>query len=247
MVGNPFSRFVRKEVDKRWSFVRTAAGITVRPTALADQRVGGEPAGLWPAFRFFLTAVGIVLAIEGMFSFMFRTAFSDLVHHFFPVLVVLTGGVAVYLLLKLLLTGTATFAGTVAATLYVGGAALFVMITIIFGLLTADFAMNSESVKNSGCTHRTIMCLLSGNIQYDYDIVETTQRVETQGWSYAPILIVILACLFYYMHIYSTIMKRSLDVARWRTYLASIVTVLVLSPAYLVLLNAIYRMLYGTL
>lgn len=226
--------------------VRTAALITARPSRFADQMSNEPLTGLWPALRFFLKAVGLVTAVEALFSFTFNTAFSDLVHHAFPVLVALTGGVAVYALLKVLFTQGATFGGTVAASLYAGGAALIVMITMIFGLLTADFAANYDSVMGSQCEHRTIMCLLSGNRQYAYDAIAQGGSNETQGWSYGPILLVMLFCIVYFTHVLSTLLKRRLGVPRWRTYLAAFTSVIVLSPAYILLLNGIYRALYGT-
>ena len=106
--------------------------------------------------------------------------------------------------------------------------------------------MNIESVRSSSCAHRTIMCLLSGNIQYDYELIGTGGTIETQGWSYGPILIVILVSLLYFTHVLSTFLKLRMKVARWRTYLVSFISVLVLSPAFLILLNSIYRALYGS-
>jgi hypothetical protein len=184
--------------------------------------------------------------IEAIFSLAFDTDFSDMIHHSFPVFVALTGGVAVYALLKLLFTRGVSLRGTVQSTLLVGGAALIVMITLIFGLLTADFTMNIENVRSSSCAHRTIMCLLSGNIQYDYDLIGSGGTIETQGWSYGPILIVILLTALYYTHVLSTFLKWRMKVARWRTYVASFISVLVLSPAYLLLLNTVYLALYGS-
>lgn len=239
------SNFVGNEVAKRWSLVRTAALVTARPSAFADQMPDAERDGLWPSFRFFLKAVGIVIAVEAVFSFVFNTAFSDLLHHAFPILVALTGGVAVYALLKVLFTRAATFKGTVSSSLYVGGAALIMMVTTIFGLLTADFAANYDSVMGSTCAHRTIMCLVSGNRQYTYDALAEGLSNETQGWSYGPILLLILFCIFYFTHVLSTVLKRRFGVSRWRTYVSALVSVLFLSPAYLILLNAIYRGLYG--
>lgn len=239
------SGFVGDQVAQRWSLIRTAGLITFRPSAFAQQMPDAERDGLWPALRFFIKAVGIVIAIEAVFSFVFKTAFSDLVHHAFPILVALTGGVAVYALLKVLFTRTATFNGTVAASLYTGGAALLFMITAIFGLLTADFSANYESVIGSSCEHRTIMCLLSGNLSYDYELTGRGGTTETQGWSYAPVVLTILFCIVYFAHVLATLMKRRLSVARWRTWLAASISVIVLSPVYLLLLNTIYRGLYG--
>jgi hypothetical protein len=199
-----------------------------------------------PPLAFFLMAVGIVLAVEALFSMVFETAFSDLVHHSFPVFVALTGGVAVYLILKLLFTRDVHFNRTVQSTLYVGGAALIFMVTAIFGLLAAYFSLNFGSVMGSGCRHRTIMCLLSGNMQYGYEFIGEHRTIETQGWSYGPILIVILVAIVHYTHVLSTFLKRCMGVARWRTYVASLISVLLLSPVYLILLNTIYRALYGS-
>jgi hypothetical protein len=119
------------------------------------------------------------------------------------------------------------------------------MITIVFLLLTADFARNYSSVMGSACEHRTIMCLLSGSTQYDYDIpIGATE--ETQGWSFPVILLTLLVSLVYFIHVLSIVYKRRMGVARWRTYVASFLSVVVLSPAYLLLLNAIYRALYAS-
>jgi hypothetical protein len=95
-------------------------------------------------------AVSIVLAVEAMFSMVFETAFSDLVHHSFPVFVALTGDAAVYLILELLFTRGVHFNRTVQSMLYVGGAALIFMVTASFGLIAADFSLNFGSVMGSG-------------------------------------------------------------------------------------------------
>ena len=111
-----------------------------------------------------------MLAIEADFSFAFDTAFSAIVHHSFPVLVALLGGVAVYACLKLLATPGVRFNPTLATTLYVGGAAILFMIMCIFVLLTADFLASYPDVKASPCQHRTIICLVSGGSLNEYDV-----------------------------------------------------------------------------
>lgn len=95
-------------------------------------------------------AVGIVLAVEAPFPVAFETAFSDLVHHSFPVFVALTGGLAQHLILKLLFTRGVHLNRTVQSMLYVGRAALIFMVTAIFGLLATDFSLNFGSVIGSG-------------------------------------------------------------------------------------------------
>lgn len=235
-----------EQVRKRWSLVSTAALITTRPSAFAARLLDVDRIDLRAPLRFFLISVGIVLAIETAFSLIFRTAFSDLVHHLFPVLVALTGGFAIYACLKLLFARNVSLAGTLEAALYVGATALLVMISVIFVLLTADFAGNIDSVMASSCSHRTIMCLLSGNTQTEYGLMQEIRTPETQGWSFNYILLIILAAVVYYTHVLSTVLKCRMGVARWRTYAASFISVLVLSPLYLLLLNAIYRALFWT-
>ena len=244
-VPGSISDLVGSEIAKRRTLLRTAALISFRPTAFAARMPAADQDGLWPPLRFFVKVVGLVIAIETAFSIVFKTAFSDLIHHAFPILVALTGGVAIYVLLKLMWTRAATFTETLASALYTGSAALLVMITSIFALLTADFAANYDSVMASGCAHRTIMCLLSGNVQYDYAALGTGGTGETQGWSYTPILLVIFACILYFTHVLATLLKCRLGVARWRTSLAALFAVLLLSPVYLLVLNGIYRALYG--
>ena len=233
------------EARKRWSLIATAALITARPSTFVDRLAQEDSVDLRAPLRFFLVSVGIILAIEAAFSLVFDTAFSDLVHHLFPVLVALTGGVAIYAVLKLLLTRNVDFSRTLQGALYVGATGLLVMITAIFLLLTADFAHNYTSVMGSACAHRTIMCLLSGSTQYEYDIPDGV-TVETQGWSFGFILLTILVFLVYFTHVLSTVYKRRMGVARWRTYVASFVSVLLLSPAYLLLLNSVYGALYSS-
>jgi hypothetical protein len=150
MMRQLISRFVGKEVAKRWSLLRTAALITLRPSAFSERIATEEADVVLPSSRFFLMAVGIVLAVEALFSVAFETAFSDLVHHSFPVFVALTGGVAQYLILKLLFTRGVHLSRTVQSMLYVGRAALIFMVTAIFGLLAADFSLNFGSVIGSG-------------------------------------------------------------------------------------------------
>jgi hypothetical protein len=150
MMRQLISRFLGKEVAKSWSLLRTAALITLRPSAFSERIATEEADVVLPSSRFFLMAVGIVLAVEALFSVAFETAFSDLVHHSFPVFVALTGGVAQYLILKLLFTRGVHLNRTVQSMLYVGRAALIFMVTAIFGLLATDFSLNFGSVIGSG-------------------------------------------------------------------------------------------------
>lgn len=195
------------------------------------------------AFRFFLGCVGLVLAIEAVFSFAFDTAFSDIVHHSFPVLVVLLGGVAVYVCLKLLFTRGVRFTVTLGATLYVGGAAILYMITCIFALLTVDFLVSYPYVKASPCAHRTIICLISGGSLTEYDVPRQTGSL---GWSFPLILFVILATLLHYSRALAKTLGASMGVTPWRTYIATAISVIVLSPLSLLAVNAVYRFLYGS-
>ncbi len=245
MLTHLLKQAVAREANKRWSLVASAVEITLRPTAFADTMAARPGGPLRAASRFMLLTVSTVLLIEAAFSYVFKTAFSDLIHHAFPILVAATGGFAVYVVLKLLWTRTAGFADTLAGCLYVGGTALLVMIILIFTLLTLDFTGNYASVMTSGCAPRTIMCLLSGNTQSDYGLMQNVTTTETQGWSFHAILWTILACLVFYTAVLTTVLKRTMAVARWRTVIAVTFSVLLLSPAYLVLLNAIYRWLYA--
>jgi hypothetical protein len=150
MMRQLISRFLGKEVAKSWSLLRTAALITLRPSAFSERIATEEADVVLPSSRFLLMAVSIVLAVEAMFSVVFETPFSNLVHHSFPVFVALTGGAAVYLILKLLFTRGVHFNRTVQSMLYVGGAALIFMVTASFGLIAADFSLNFGSVMGSG-------------------------------------------------------------------------------------------------
>ncbi len=245
MLTHLLKRIIAQEANKRWSLVATAAEITLRPSAFADTMAKRPGGPLRAACRFMLLTVGTVLLIEAVFSYVFKTAFSDFIHHAFPILVAATGGIAVYALLKLLWTRTARFSDTLAGCLYVGGTALLVMVVAIFTLLTVDFATNTTSVMTSGCAPRTIMCLLSGNTQSEYGLMQNVATDETQGWSFSVILWTILICLVFYTAVLTTVLKRTMSVARWRTIIAVTISVVLLSPGYLVLLNAIYRWLYS--
>lgn len=245
MILTVVKQAIAKEAQKRWSLLATAGQITFSPAAFAATMASRPGGALASASRYMLLAVGTVLIIEAAFSYVFTTAFSDLIHHAFPILVAATGGLAVYVLLKVLLTRGVRFADTFAACLYVGGTALLVMIVAIFAALTFDFAHNFQSVMTSGCAPRTIMCLLSGNTQSEYGLMQDVATPETQGASFPLIILIILICLSYYTGVLMTVLKRLSNIARWRSFLAVFVSVLVLSPAYLILLNAIYRWFYG--
>ena len=196
------------------------------------------------AITFFIACIAIILAIEAVFSFAFDTAFSDLVHNFYPIFVALLGVLTVYVFLKLMITPNVHFQSVATGTLYVGGSALLVMITSIFLLLTIDFLTNYQSVMTSSCKHRTIMCLLSGNSQSEYGVLAKGHTPETQGWSFSYILLLVLGAAIYYSHALSSILKGMIGVARWRTYIAAFLSLLVLAPACLVLINAIYKLIY---
>lgn len=228
-------------VRKRVSVVATAAQATFRPTAFAGGMAARET-DLKGAARFFLASVGIVLLIEAGFSFAFDTAFSDIVHHAFPILVVLAGGFTIYLFLMGLLTPGVRFGTTMEATLLVGGSALLVMITTIFALLTADFLVSYAAVKSSPCADRTIICLLSGGSLREYDVPQA--NTGALGWSFPFILIVMLASAIHYSRVLAKVLRATMGVPAWRTYTAAAVSIVLLTPLSLGAINAVYRLLY---
>jgi len=235
-------RWLSAQASQRLSVLSTASRITFRPLAFAGGFGHDAGADVVAAGRYFLTCVGIVLAIEAIFSFAFSTAFSDLVHHSFPVLVALLGGFTMYAFLKLLLTPNIHLAGTLASTLYVGGAALLFMITCIFLLLTVDFLVSYESIKDSPCTHRTIMCLLSGGSLTQYDV--PSRQSGTLGMSSPFIFLVMLGTVVHFSRALAKVLKAGWAVAPWRTYVAAAFSFVLLAPASLLIINAIYRLLY---
>lgn len=238
------NHIISREARKRWSLLATTAEITLRPSKFADRLEQQGVSSVRPAFRFMLLSVGSVLMLEVLFSVVFNTTFSDLIHHSFAILVVVTGGIAIFCVLKGMFTRNVDFKPTVQAELYVGCAALFVMMMLIFAVVSIDFATNYKSVINSGCSPRTLMCLLSGNTQTEYGLLQDVGTPETQGWSFAYVVWIILICLVFYIGVLSTVFKKLMGVARWRTIFSAFVAVVTLSPFYLVLLNAIYRWFY---
>lgn len=236
------SDWVSSQARQKLSLLSAVARITFRPSAFAGDVRNQPELHILPALKFFLGCVGIVLAIEAVFSFSFDTAFSDLVHHSFPVLVALLGGVAVYLVLKLLFTPRVRFARTLGITLFVGGAAILVMIACVFILLTADFFASYSEIKASPCEHRTIICLISGGTLATYDM--PARASGSLGASVPFILLVALVALVHYSRVLAKALFASMGVAFWRTYLATAASVVVLSPASLIAVNAVYRLLY---
>jgi hypothetical protein len=242
MLGT-ITRTLSAEAHKRLSVLATAAEITFHPSAFAGDVKAQAARGIVAAGRYFLTCVGLVLAIEAVFSFVFRTAFSDLVHHSFPVLVALLGAFTMHAFLKLLLTPGIRFSETLETTLYVGGAALLFMTTTIFALLTLDFAASYDIVKNSPCEHRTIICLVSGGSLSEYDV--PGHQTGNLGVSFPFILIVMAGCTIYYSRVLAKALQTGWGVARWRTYAAAALSVVLLSPISLMTINAIYGYLYA--
>ncbi|MCL4767881.1 MAG: hypothetical protein KJZ80_16770 [Hyphomicrobiaceae bacterium] len=231
------------QARRKLSLLSTAARITFRPSAFADEARAHTGSRLLPAFKFFLGCVGIVLAIEAVFSLAFDTSFSDLVHQSFPIVVALLGGVAVYVFLKLLLTPNVRFVGTLSTTLYVGGAALLFMISVIFALLTADFLASYQDIEASPCSYRTIICLVSGGALAEYGVPR--RGSGTLGMSIPFILLVMLGALVHYSRVLAKALRASMGVAFWRTYVAAAVSLVLLSPASLLAINVVYRMLYS--
>lgn len=245
MFAGIIKRVLAHEARKRWSLLTTAFAVTASPTAFVHENVTPNPAALRAATRFILLAVATVLLIETAFSLVFQTAFSDLIHHAFPILVALTGGFAIYVVLKLLWTKAATLSGVLTGSFYVGGTALLVMLALIFLWLGIDFTINYNSVLNSGCKPRTIMCLVSGNTQTDYGLLQDAGSTETQGESFKYVIWTIIACIAIYTSVLATVFKAQMGIARWRTIVAAVVAVFILSPIYMVLLNMIYRWFYA--
>jgi hypothetical protein len=238
-IGGWLSRQTRKKL----SVLSTASRITLRPSTFAgDHRNGAGGSGVVAAGRFFLACVGIVLAIEAVFSLAFNTAFSDLVHHSFPVFVALLGGFTMHAFLKLLLTPNIRLAGTLESTLYVGGAALLFMIATIFLLLTVDFLASYQDIKTSPCTYRTIICLLSGGSLTQYDV--PSHRSGVLGMSFPFVLLVMVGTVVYYSRVLAKALQTGWAVSPWRTYVAAALSVVLLTPVSLLAINAIYRLLY---
>jgi hypothetical protein len=227
---------------RKLSVLSTAAKITFRPSAFAGEFPYDAGADVVAAGRFFLACVGIVLAIEAVFSLAFDTAFSDLVHHSFPVFVALLGGFTMHAFLKLLWTPNIRFAGTLGSTLHVGGAALLFMIATIFLLLTVDFLASYQDIRTSPCAHRTIICLLSGGTLTQYDVPR--QQSGALGRSFPFILLVMLGTVMYYSRVLAKALKAGWAVSPWRTYVAATFSVVLLTPVSLLIINAIYRLLY---
>lgn len=241
MLGT-IGRTLSAEAHKRLSVLSTAARITFQPSLFANNARADAARGVIASGRYFLTCVGLVLAVEAVFSFVFRTAFSDLVHHSFPVLVALFGAFTMHAFLKLLLTPNIRFAETFATTLYVGGAALLFMIATIFVLLSFDFGASYDVVASSPCTHRTIICLVSGGSLMEYDV--PGHQTGNLGVSFPFILLVMVGTVFYYSRVLGKALKVGWGVARWRTYVSAALSVVLLTPVSLMTINAIYRYLY---
>jgi len=237
-----FSDWLLTQARLRATVVSRAGQITFQPSLFAREARVDADFGVASAFRFFLTCVGLILAIEAVFSLVFDTAFSDLVHHAFPVLVVLFGGIMVYAVLKSLLTSGVSLGTTMATTLYVGGAAILVMVLVIFAMLTVDFLVSYDDVKASPCKDRTIICLLSGGTLTEYDAPRRT--TGALGSSFPFILAVIIATLVHFSRVLAISLRETMAVQPWRTYIAAGLSVLILSPAALLAINAIYRALY---
>lgn len=238
-----FADWVVERAKSRFSVLATVFAITITPNSYAASLTAGEAPGGLKAFKFFLSCVGIVLAVEAAFSFVFKTAFSDLVHNTFPALVALLSSLSIYIILKVLFTPGVTLPETMTHTLNVGGAGLLVMIITIFALLTIDFGLNYREVVDSPCKHRTIMCLASGGTLVEYDIPRASDSAI--GSSTPWIFVVIFACLIHYSRVLGKVLKTAMGVTRARTYFAIFVSVVGLSPASLFFLNAIYRYLYA--
>lgn len=232
------------------SILPMALAMTFHSTAFSDRIQLSDKDDLYRAINYFVACVAAVLAIEAAFSFIFQTAFSDFIHYFFPIFVSLTGAFCIYVILKLLLTRNITVEGVLHCTLYVAGAALLISITSIFVILSTDFFIHYDSVMHSSCRHRTIMCLLTGNLQYTYDLPDGMSATgptgpETQGASLPIVLLLIIVLVVYYIHVLSTVLKTKMGVARWRTYVSAWLSILLLTPAYLFIINAIYTAMYG--
>ncbi|MCH9765249.1 MAG: hypothetical protein K0U34_04565, partial [Alphaproteobacteria bacterium] len=68
------ARAVKAAARTRWSLLTTTADITARPSTFADGLAQTQSRTRASALRFFLQAVGLVLAIETIFSLVFDTA-----------------------------------------------------------------------------------------------------------------------------------------------------------------------------
>lgn len=239
----PLLDWVRRQAAARFVVLARVLGITFRPSDFAADFASGRAGGVGHAFRHFATCVGLLLVVEGVFSLAFDTEFSDIVHHSFPVLVVLASGVTVHLCLKLLLARSADLGLTSAASYYVGGSALLVTFGVVFAVLAVDFAAHSAAVAQSPCRNRTIICILSGGRLAEYNVPPPAR--DGPGASLPLVGLVLLAAALHYTHVFSTVLRTASGIARWRSYVAVLASVTILAPLSLLAINAIYRALYA--
>lgn len=244
MLANLVKQAVLHQAKRRWALFTTAFAVTVSPAKFVSDGIAANPSPLPAAIRFLTLAVATVLLIEGAFSLAFNTEFSDLLHNAFPIFGAVTGGFVLYLIFKLMWTPNVTLTQTLTGAFYVGGTALLVMTGLIFLFLTVDFGLNYQSVLSSGCEPRTIMCLISGNTQTDYGLMQDVATQETQGASFGPIIWTILGSLIVFSAVLSSVFKTMMNVSRWRTILAAGISAIVLLPAFILLINLIYRWYY---
>lgn len=235
--------WLSRQTRDRVTVLAKACRIAFRPSTYVEELRSRPGTTVGAAFKFFLSCVGLALAAEAVFSLTFDTAFSDIVHHSFPILVALLGSVTLYALLLLLGTPRLHFKPTLATALETGGAAVLLMVGLALALLTADFLASYQEVKSSPCGHRTIICLLSGGTLTTYDLPRRT--TGTLGWSGPLILLVILATIVHSVRVLARALEASQGVAPWRTYLVALTSLALLSPASLLTINLIYSALYG--
>jgi hypothetical protein len=110
-------------------------------------------------------------------------------------------------------------------------------------LLTADFLVSYDAVVNSSCASRTIICLLSGGSLSEYDVPR--QNTGALGTSFPLIILIMLLSAIHYSRVLAKVLKASMGVSPWRTYIAALLSIVLLTPISLVGINVVYRALYS--
>lgn len=248
-----FASWLSHQGQSVLSVLDNAFTVTFRPSAFPDRIRLGEGASFHNAINFFIACVGATIAVEAVFSFVFDTSYSDFIHYFFPIFVAMTGALSIYAILKIIFTKNLSFTDLAHCSFYVFGAALLFTVAIVLAMISLDFIVHRELIAQSSCKYRTIMCLLSHAADpaakegygYEYEYGYGVRPGWTLGLSLIPAYLFVFVSALYYARVLSIVLKKKLDVARWRTCAAALVTLIVLTPSYFAIINAIYAAAYA--
>lgn len=207
-----------------WRFLLTALAVATRPVRVADSIILNDKTNYYRALTFFATGIGLGLAVEALFSYIFKTHLDEFLYQIVLVVGWVANGFFIYLFLRLLRVKHTTVGNVYHCYSYSVGAGYFLYTLSAAFVVGYQFSENFAMVQASACEPRLVACVLR-----EMGLLKDTQIVVGS-----------LATLMggYFAWVFAVLIGRNLGVPRWRPFVALLLggTVGTFALSYILLL-----------